>query len=55
MEDVISIKGMLSECVDCKDIVVRDEIMGSRDAARSLGYELAKKLRRKLEPGNEGA
>ena len=55
MEDVISIKGMLSECADCIDIVVRDEIIGSRDLARSLGYELAKKLRRKLEPGNEGA
>ena len=53
-ESEIRIKGMLSECFDCVDVVVRDEITGSREQARSLGRELAKRLRMQLEAESKG-
>lgn len=50
----IRIKGMLSECFDCVDVVVRDEIRGNREQGRSLGMELAKRLRAQLEAESKG-
>ena len=52
--DEIRIRGMLSECFDCNDFVVREEIMGARVDGRKLGQELAKKLRHRLETENKG-
>lgn len=50
----ILIKGMLSECIDCVDVVIRDEIRGAVSQGESLGRTLAKRLRERLEIESEG-
>lgn len=46
--DEILIKGMLAECLDCTNLVLRDEIRGPRKDGRLLGAALAKSMKSRL-------